>query len=233
MNALEEDMEKPQAILFDIDGTLISTGGAGARSWRAAFRELCDVEADRGQYTDGGMTDPDVGRLTFEKVMNREPSDDEMERLLAGYVRHLPAEVKASQGYKVMPGVEALLRKLSTQPLALGITTGGLEPAARIKLARADLNQFFSFGGFGSDSSDRTELTLRAMERASDLLGYTVEPANVLVVGDTPKDIAAAHGASAVGVGVATGKYSVQQLQECGAEYVLNTLDEPLPGISV
>ena len=224
-------MEKPLAILFDIDGTLLSTGGAGARSWRVAFRELFNVEADIGQYTDGGMTDPDVGRLTFESVMNREPSTNEMERLLAGYVKQLPIEVTASTGYKVMPGVEALLWRLSGGPYALGITTGAVEPGARIKLARADLNRFFSFGGFGSDSSDRTELTRCAIERASALLGKKIEPSRVLVVGDTPKDIAAAHGASAIGVGVATGKYSVEDLQHAGADYVISTLLEPLPGV--
>jgi phosphoglycolate phosphatase-like HAD superfamily hydrolase len=219
------------AVLFDIDGTLITSGGAGAVAWRAAFEELHGVPADIGRFTDAGMTDPEVGRLTFQAVVGRAPSADELARVLAARQRHLPRAVADSPGYRVLPGVRERLEQLHRDGRLLGLTTGGTEAAAHIKLARGDLNHFFSFGGYGSDSPDRTELTRRAIERAAVVLGHPVDPATVPVVGDTPLDIEAAHGAGAVGIGVATGHYSVDELRAAGADHVLRTLEEELPGL--
>ena len=111
----------------------------------------------------------------------------------------------------------------------LGITTGALEAAAHIKLARANLNRFFSFGGYGSDSADRGELTRKAIDRAEEILGSALGSQRVLVVGDTPNDIAAAHAAGAIGIGVASGHSSKQELYGAGADYVLGSLLEELP----
>ena len=217
------------AILFDIDGTLIASGGAGAESWRLAFQELYGKPADIGEYTDAGMTDPEVGRLTFEKVIGREPSTRELARLLARRNTLLPRTVAESKGYRVLPGVTDLLPRLCEEGYLLGLTTGGVESAAHIKLERGHLNRYFHFGGYGSDSPDRSELTRKAIERASMILARALSHDEVLVVGDTPYDIAAAHGADAVGVGVATGSYAKDQLSEANADYVLGSLEEGLP----
>jgi len=217
------------AVLFDIDGTLISSGGAGSVAWRQAFEDLYGIPADIGKFTDAGMTDPEVGRLTFEAVLGRKPSSRELSRVLAKRQRHLPAAIAASKGYRVLPGVRERLDQLHDDGYLLGLTTGGTEATAHIKLARGDLNHFFNFGGYGSDSSDRTELTKRAIERAGTVLGHPVDPARVVVVGDTPLDIEAAHGAGARGIGVATGHYSVDELRKAGADAVLETLEEELP----
>jgi phosphoglycolate phosphatase len=225
-------MEKPLAILFDIDGTLISSGGAGAESWRRAFDELYDIPADIGKFTDAGMTDPEVGRLTFANVIGREPTAEEMATLMARRQAALPAAVAESKGYKVLPGVEETLKQLSDAGFLLGLTTGGTEAAGHTKLERGGLNQFFSFGGYGSDSPDRTVLTRRAIERAGEVLKRPVDPKRVLVVGDTPLDIEAAHAAGAVAVGVATGNHSEDDLRRAGADYVLGTLEEELPGVA-
>jgi len=223
-------MERPVAILFDIDGTLISSGGAGARSWDWAFRELHGVPADIGAFTDSGMTDPEVGRLTFASVIGREPSPQELWTLIGGYLDRLPHEVRTSKGYKVLPNVEKTLQRLTADRIPLGITSGAVEAAAHIKLSRAGLNRYFSFGGYGSDSADRVRLTRRALERGDEVLGKTLHAPRVLVVGDTPSDIDAAHGVGAVGVGVATGKFSAAELEAAGSEHVLASLREPLPG---
>ncbi len=217
------------AILFDIDGTLIESGGAGGESWRLAFQELYGVPADIGEYTDAGMTDPEVGRLTFEKVVGREPSTRELSRLLARRNTLLPGAIAESKGYRVLPGVKELLPRLCEEGYLLGLTTGGVETAAHIKLERGHLNRYFHFGGYGSDSQDRAALTRKAIERASTILARALSHDEVLVVGDTPHDIAAAHGADAVGVGVATGSYAKDQLAEAGADYVLGSLEEGLP----
>jgi phosphoglycolate phosphatase len=224
-------LARPLAVLFDIDGTLISSGGAGAESWRRAFDELYGIPADIGKYTDTGMTDPDVGRLTFVGAIGREPTPDEMARLMTKRHEHLSDAVAESKGYRVLPGVEQTLERLRDAGFLLGLTTGGTETAAHMKLERGGLNRFFSFGGYGSDSSDRAELTRRAIERAGEILKRPLDAKDVLVVGDTPLDIEAAHATGAVAVGVATGHYDEEQLREAGADYVVGSLEEELPAV--
>jgi phosphoglycolate phosphatase-like HAD superfamily hydrolase len=232
MNASMSSSGPPIAVLFDIDGTLLTTGGAGTRSWRSAFDALFGVPADIGSYTDAGMTDPEVGRRTFERVLGHDPTPQEMASLLAAYLRYLPGEVAASPTYRVLPGVRETLEALRDRGVLLGIVTGGLEAAAAIKLARGELNHFFTFGGYGSDSAIRSELTSIAIQRAATVLGQPVAPEDVQVVGDTPLDIAAALAVGAVAVGVASGEYSVSDLSEAGADHVVASLEGSLPGMA-
>ncbi len=217
------------ALLFDIDGTLIDTGGAGAASWRLAFDELYGIPADIGKFTDAGMTDSQVARRTFEAVVDHSPSRKELSRLLERRLNHLYATVADSTGYRVLPGVEKLLPRLLENGYLLGLVTGNGEAAAHIKLHRARLNRFFSFGGYGSDSDDRSELTKKALERAALVFGEPIDPKKCLTIGDTPLDVTAAHGAGIECVGVASGHFSVEQLRDAGADYVLGSLEEPLP----
>ncbi len=224
-------MDDVIAILFDIDGTLITSGGAGATSWRRAFEELYGIPADIGEFSDAGMTDPEVGRLTFAAVIGREPERRELAVLLVKRNAYLPGAIAESEGYRVLDGVEELLPQLVESGYLLGLTTGGIEAAAYMKLARADLNRFFCFGGYGSDSTDRIELTRKAIERGGVILGEPLDPARCLVVGDTPMDVDAAHGAGAVAVGVASGHYGAGELREAGADHVLASLCEPLPRV--
>src|SRR3712207_5298574 len=96
-------------LLFDIDGTLVTTGGAGAVAWRRAFEELHGIPADIGKFTDAGMTDPDVGAKTFEAVIGRKPSPHELALLVQRRLEHLPEAVAESEGYAVLPGVRERL----------------------------------------------------------------------------------------------------------------------------
>jgi phosphoglycolate phosphatase-like HAD superfamily hydrolase len=217
------------AILFDIDGTLVNTGGAGATSWRLAFDELYGTPADIGQFTDVGMTDPDVGRKTFEAVLERKPERSEFTRLLERRLHYLHQAVEESEGYRVLAGVEQLLPKLIDDGYLLGLVTGNVEAAAHIKLHRAALNRFFSFGGYGSDASDRGELTRISLKRAALVYGEAVAPEQALAVGDTPLDVTGAHAAGIECVGVASHHFSEDQLRDAGADYVLASLEEGLP----
>ena len=229
-------MSDPRAVLFDIDGTLLVTGGAGGAAWQRAFQESYGVEANVAEHTDAGMTDPEIVRIIFREVLGREGEAGEQAKAIAGYLRHLPDTVAESQGYRVMPGIEGLLDSLIDEGALLGLVTGNIEAAAHIKLARAGLNRFFSFGGYGSDSRDRTELTRTALARAflvsGGAVGIAVDGAvagNCIAVGDTPRDVIAGHGAGVKVVGVATGSYSVEQLGEAGADWAIADVEAGFP----
>jgi len=218
-----------RAVLFDIDGTLLVTGGAGAVAWQRAFEELHGVEADIAEHTDAGMTDPEIALIVFREVIGREGSQEERARAIGCYLKHLPAAVEESEGYRVMPGIEALLPRLVEEGLLLGLVTGNIEAAAHIKLARGRLNHFFGFGGYGSDSANRTEVTKAALARAALVSGGALADGACIAVGDTPRDVEAGHGAGIRVVGVATGSYGAATLQEDGADWVLESVESGFP----
>lgn len=218
-----------EAVLFDIDGTLITTGGAGAVAWRRAFEELHGTPLDIREVTESGMTDPEVGRVALRNILGRDPDGRELATAMAHYLRHLSDAIDASEGYRVMPGIEELLERLVDGGHLLGLTTGNIEAAAHIKLARAGLNRFFSFGGYGSDSNERTELTRSALQRGKFVSGGSLIESACISVGDTPRDVAAGHGAGIEVVGVATGNFTVAQLQEAGADHAVPTVEDGFP----
>jgi phosphoglycolate phosphatase-like HAD superfamily hydrolase len=218
-----------RVLLFDIDGTLIITGGAGTAAWRLAFDELYGIPADIGQFSDAGMTDPEVGRRTFVAVLGREPKRAEFTKLMERRLHYLHDTVAESGTYRILPGVLDLLPRLIDTGYLLGLVTGNVEAAAHIKLHRAKLNRFFSFGGYGSDSTDRADLTLIALHRAEMVYGEKVERQQVLTVGDTPHDVQAAHAVGVACVGVGSHHFSADQLRDAGADYAIASLTEGLP----
>jgi phosphoglycolate phosphatase len=220
---------RTQAVLFDIDGTLISTGGASDRAWKRAFRELQGVDVDVPAVTGKGVPDPAVGRIVFQEATGRQPTEEEADALMRRRLDYLPEEVENSPGYVVKDCVIETLEELSAAEIALGLTTGNLEEAARIKLERADLNRFFSFGGFGSDSPDRTELTKKALERAERVIGGNLDLGRCFACGDTPRDVEAGHAAGIRVTGVATGEFTVQELEESRADTTITSFCEGLP----
>jgi phosphoglycolate phosphatase len=222
-------MASARAVLFDIDGTLLVTGGAGAVAWQRAFLESHGIEANIEEHTHAGMTDPEIAEIVFREVIGRDGSEEEIAKALANYLAHLEAAVAESTSYEVKPGIVPLLTRLSDEGVLLGIVTGNIESAAHLKLARGELNRFFAFGGSGSDSRDRTELTKRAIERAASVLGRPAGPIATIAVGDTPRDVEAGHGAGIEVVGVATGSYSVVALRDAGADWALESVNSGFP----
>jgi phosphoglycolate phosphatase len=220
---------RTRAVLFDIDGTLISSGGASDRAWKRAFEELQGVEVDVPAVTGKGVPDPEVGRVVFEKAIGREPTEEEAEALMRRRLDHLPEEVESSPGFVVKDGVFELLERLIEEGIMLGLTTGNVEEAAHVKLARPNLNRYFAFGGYGSDSPDRTELTRMALERGEFVSGHTLDRDRTFACGDTPRDVDAGHGAGIRVVGVATGEYTPEELIEAGADAAIQSLVEGLP----
>lgn len=218
-----------RAALFDIDGTLLHTGGAGAIAWQRAFRELHGIDANIAEHTHAGMTDPEIAEIVFREVIGRDGSAAERAEAITAYLGHLEAAVNESTGYRVMPGIEEILPRLAGEGVLLGIVTGNIEPAAQIKLARGNLNRYFSFGGYGSDARDRTELTKKAVERGGEVAGAPLDPATTIAVGDTPRDVIAGHGAGIRVVGVATGSYSVEELRDADADWAIENVTSGFP----
>ncbi len=218
-----------RAVLFDIDGTLLITGGAGGVAWRRTFAELHGVDVDIAEHTDAGMTDPEIAAIVFREVIGREGSQEERAKAIGSYLKHLPATVAESEGYRVMPGIPELLDRLIDAGHLLGLVTGNIEAAAHIKLGRANLNRFFSFGGYGSDSADRTEVTKAALRRGTLVSGGVLQDGACIAVGDTPRDVKAGHGAGIKVVGVATGSYSVDELEQADADWAIPQVTAGFP----
>jgi phosphoglycolate phosphatase len=213
------------AILFDIDGTLISTGGASDRAWHRAFAELHGVDVNVPDYTGKGVPDPAVGLACFRGAIGREPTAEEMSALMMLRQRYLAEEVETSPGYRVMPGARELLEHLAAEGRLVGLITGNTEPAAHIKLARADLNRFFAFGGYGSDADERVDVCRKALDRAAVVAGEGFDRPGSIATGDTPRDIDAGHGAGIRVLGVATGEYGVEELRQAGADWTVESLE--------
>ena len=147
-----------------------------------------------------------------------------MAKLMALRQRYLDEEVKNSPGYEVMPGVVDVLERLTTQGRLVGLITGNTEPAAHTKLARADLNRYFAFGGYGSDANNRADVCRKALDRAARVAGKGFDRGGSIAIGDTPLDVEAGHEAGVRVVSVATGEYSVEQLREAGGDWVVADL---------
>ena len=215
-------------LLFDLDGTLLLTGGAGVRALDRAFLDLFGLEdAGRG-VAFRGRTDLSIIRDIVEGKLHRALEAEDVERLCDRYLRHLEEEVRHSPTYRVLPGVDRLLPLLAARAdCLLGLGTGNVEGGARIKLARGDLNRFFTFGGFGSDAEDRVEVLRQAVARGEARRGPGGDgPARVVVIGDTHLDVQSGGALGARTVAVATGGESATSLRQAGPDLLLPDLSD-------
>ena len=215
-------------LLFDIDQTLVNTGGAGLRALDRACQKLFRIDHAMEGVSPHGKTDPAIVREILRvRLGSSTPSDGEIKSVLEAYVTYLEDEVRLSPAYRVLPGIIPLLNDLvARKDAVLGLATGNIENGGRIKLRRGDLNRYFDFGGFGSDSEDRTELVRRAAQKAADRNGAAFAPENIFVIGDTPLDVDAGMRAGFKTVGVATGSYSVEKLLAAGATLAVPDLEQ-------
>ena len=215
-------------LLFDVDATLILTGGAGLRALNRAFQRLFNVDSAMNDIAPHGKTDPAIVREIFHKKLNTpDLADAEVARVLENYVGFLREEVETTDKYEILPGIlEILLEMSARSDVLLGLATGNIETGARIKLRRGDLNRFFSFGGYGSDSESRVGLVRRAAEKASAHHGSRIPDNDIVVIGDTPRDVEAGRDAGFKTVGVETGQYSVEQLRDAGAGLAIRNFRE-------
>jgi phosphoglycolate phosphatase-like HAD superfamily hydrolase len=217
--------------LFDIDGTLIGGDGAGRRAFERACAAHLGVAHALAHIRLDGMTDPLILDAAFAEHAGRKPTAEETRAILDAYVAFLEVEM-ATCGYHVKPAVEETLGFLESRGRVIGLATGNLEAGARIKLTRGDLWRRFAFGGYGSDAGDRAELVRVAIERGTARAGRALSRDEIVVIGDTPKDVAAAHAAGARAVAVATGGHDLDELRACGADEAYPTMREWLATLS-
>jgi phosphoglycolate phosphatase-like HAD superfamily hydrolase len=220
----------PIIALFDIDGTLLRAGGAGRRAVELALADVVDeLGANVGleSVEFAGRTDPWIVRTALTQY-GVEADDALIGAVLERYVEHLPRELELASAFEVLPGVSSLLSKLSALAhVTLGLGTGNTERAAYAKLARGGLEGFFSFGGFGSDHTDRAELLRAGRDRGLQRVGALHAGVEVVVIGDTPHDVAAAQAIGAYCVAVSTGSYDGASLRDAGANVVVEDLLAP------
>jgi phosphoglycolate phosphatase-like HAD superfamily hydrolase len=199
-------------VLFDIDGTLVSDGGAAREAYAFALEKVYGYRTDLRRYDFSGRTDPQITHMVLgDACLPAGEIDAAMPSLWEHYLAAL--ERAAPGRVRVLPGVRALLETLAAdERVTLGLLTGNIEPGARIKLGSAALNDFFPFGAFGSDSPRREELPPIAVERASRLNGHRFKGRDVVIIGDSIYDIRCGVPHSATTIAVASGKTAAERL---------------------
>ncbi len=211
-----------RVLLFDIDGTLVLSGGAGMRAMDDAFAEIYGIRGAAASVKPDGHTDPGIVIDMLAAALGRTPEAGEVERMIDRYLASLEAKLGTTHEVRVLPGVHAALQSARRRGDVLGLATGNVERGARLKLTRAGLWDYFGFGGFAAGDSDRVALTRRGVEAGFASAGRQLP---VVVIGDTPRDVAAARGVGARVVAVATGRHSVADLRQTGADAVVETLE--------
>jgi len=216
---------RPTVLLFDVDGTLVSTDGAGRRALASAF----EVVVGRGTIVEGidfaGTTDPYIVRYGLG-VLGEQDTPDVVAAILDAYVDRLREELSLPGTVTVFEGVGRTLDAVTNRrDVAVGLGTGNVEPGAWAKVGAGGLDGAFAFGGFGSDDEDRPTLLRIGAERGAARLGAPLGECRVVVIGDTPRDFAAAEAIGAEHVLVATGRFGIRELRALGTERVFDRMD--------
>lgn len=226
LKANSSQLNVPPLVLFDIDGTILR---GGTEVHRAAFGHVFDTVYGEPSLSLEGISA--AGRTDMWLV-----AEPLRRQGVAGEViwEHLPRAFDVMNDYverniddlhdRVLPGVPEVLAGLHTQGAWLGLLTGNLEPIALAKMRAAGLAHYFDTGGFGDESEIRSRLVEVALAKAGRQAGASIPPRRVVIVGDTPLDIEAAHAHGTQAAGVATGPFSEEELRQAGAELVLPSL---------
>lgn len=219
-------MDMPRLILFDIDETMITSGGSGRKALERAMREVFYRTISFEGYSLSGKTDP---QICLEVLSAHGYAAEEVKavlpRLFEVYLPILEEEVQRTREAHIHAGVEELLGALQARSDAyMGLLTGNIEAGARLKLHRFGLNGFFEFGAFGCDSADRMALPAVAHERANKHFGkdFTVE--DMVIIGDARNDVLCAKGYGTTSIAVCTGKTLKEELAELQPDFLFDSL---------
>jgi len=212
-------------LLFDIDGTLIHSGGAGVQALKAAFKERFGIDDDLQDIEIAGMTDSGIvlSILNKHRIL---ATNENVSAFLDSYVHFLSLELPLRKG-KLMPGVLELLERLKSRPhVVLALLTGNVSRGARLKLEHYGVWHFFEFGAFADDHRDRNELGRFARARAKEKHGREFAASEIDVIGDTPRDIACGKALGARTIAVATGRWSRDELAKHHPDFLIDDLSE-------
>jgi phosphoglycolate phosphatase-like HAD superfamily hydrolase len=213
--------------LFDLDGTLVSTGGAGLRALDLTFEKMFGKKDMTASCDPQGKTDPAIFAEIIRAHLDRDMTPAEYSQICRAYLRYLSIEVRYSKDYRILPGVERFLDHLMTRgDILLGLGTGNLEAGARLKLQRSQLNPYFPFGGFGSDSELRFIALQHGHRRAEERCKQKIVPDNVYVIGDTELDVKAAERAGFRSVAVSRDGYDAERLRDAHPDFFLADMSD-------
>lgn len=212
-------------VFWDIDGTLLTTGRAGMYAWQDAFEAETGIQADILQFDSAGLPDPLIAeRLLTEFGTGSDPAA--ARRLLRGYELRLPENLPRREG-GALPNVREILEVLRHRPDVYSmLLTGNTRAGAKAKLSYYGLAEFFTAGAFSDGSADRAAIAHQALARARELAGE-VDAERLYVVGDTPHDVQCAQAIGARAIAVATGRYSLAELQGLEPWWAIEQLPEP------
>jgi phosphoglycolate phosphatase len=212
-------------LLWDIDGTLIDSGGAGERALRTALRLEFGIEDSLGWLDYFGRTDSWIARDILEHH-GFQPTPQNIRRFLEAYLTAVTVGM-ANPHARVLPGVKAILdAAVSSGDIAQGLLTGNLERGAKVKLSHLGLSSYFPFGAYADDSELRNELGPHAVRRAMAHHGVSFPARRVFIIGDTPHDIACGKIIGARTIAVATGRYTADQLRAHAPDALFDTLGD-------
>lgn len=213
-------------VVFDIDGTLLLAGGIGRIAFNRVFQEMFGFENIWQNYDPHGKTDSIIITDLAESRLGKQLNDLEKAEIKNRYIRYFDEMFDQTENFRLLPGVVKLLGVLQKQKLHLGIATGNYQETAARKLKRGAIDHYFSFGGYGSDSHNRVELTAKSLERGFQIINRKIDPSSIFLVGDAQADIESAKALGVRSIGVATGSLSVEKLQAFNPDYLLPNLED-------
>lgn len=214
--------------LFDIDGTLLRTGGAGQLAMERALSRVFGIHEIRGEILAAGRTDRAITSDLF-RLHGIEATEESWRRFLAEYFQLLP-QMLAERPGRVLPGVRGLLEELSARPdVSVGLLTGNFRNGAAIKLRHYQIDHHFAYGGYGDEHHDRDDVARAAVQAAADHLRRRISGESVWVIGDTPSDVRCARAVGARAVAVATGIFSSAELEKTEPDLLLEDFRDADP----
>ncbi|MFN0117472.1 MAG: HAD family hydrolase [Elusimicrobiota bacterium] len=223
-------MKQTILFLFDLDGTLVTTGGAGLRALGKVFQELYNIQDVWSSINPSGKTDHAIFREIIHKFLDRPMSDNEIKPIAEKYISYLDHEINSTPHHvKPLKGVIEFLDECKKKThIFSALGTGNLEQGARIKLKPTGLNDYFELGGFGSDAEARYEVLKAGHAKVEEKLGATIHPDYVFVLGDTILDVSAARKAQFKAVAIASGGSSYAELERSKPDFLFQDMNDAL-----
>jgi phosphoglycolate phosphatase-like HAD superfamily hydrolase len=214
-------------LLFDIDGTLLLTGGAGKVAFEEAFKEIFEIPNAWGKLDPHGRTDPAIFDEVAKRELGRLLTPGEFDLLMERYEEIFEERIHESPRFELMPGVIEILEHLSRDSnIFLSLATGNFEGAGRMKLRRGQIEHYFQTGGFGNDAREREKIVLAAVAYSEELARQRVDKDQVFVIGDTEYDIAAAKKAGVRSIAVLTNGRTPKHFEADPPNHILKDLTD-------